>query len=170
MFEGRVFSSTLKCLYYWYTGFWVVFSWGRLWKVICCVKPWHALWGTKQAERAVGVARAACFEPLARRIRQRWCLSPVCLSAVCFLSASCLSVVCLFVCLFSFSFHSTHTLSLHLSLDSSWIPLTLLWRFYLDYDQENRLFLDRNSSKPLFYPYLGTKSGLQSIKSHISWS
>ena len=31
--------------------------------------------GTKQAERAVGVARAACFEPLARRIRQRWCLT-----------------------------------------------------------------------------------------------
>ena len=36
-----------------------------------------ALWGTKQAERAPGVARAACFEPLARRIRQRWCLSGV---------------------------------------------------------------------------------------------
>ena len=34
-----------------------------------------ALWGTKQAERALGVARAACFEPLARRIRQRWCLT-----------------------------------------------------------------------------------------------
>ena len=41
------------------------------------ITPWSALKGTKQAERAVGVARAACFEPLARRIRQRWCLSGV---------------------------------------------------------------------------------------------
>ena len=39
-----------------------------------CMKQRSTLCGTKQAERAVGVARAACFEPLARRIRQRWCL------------------------------------------------------------------------------------------------
>ena len=38
----------------------------------------HAHRGTKQAERAPGVARADCFEPLARRIRQRWCLHTKC--------------------------------------------------------------------------------------------
>ena len=169
MFEGRVFSPTLKCLCYWYTGFWVVLSFGDdcerslLCEAMICTLG-HKAGGARRrrSSRSLLWTAGKAYTPAVVPVS---CLPVSCLLLVCFLPVS-----YLFVCLFSFSFHSTHTLSLHLSLDSSWIPLTLLWRFYLDYDQENRLFLDRNSSKPLFYPYLGTKSGLQSIKSHISWS
>ena len=99
-----------------------------LWKAIWCVKPLSALCGTKQAERAVGVARAACFEPLARRIRQRWCLSLVCLVPV-----RCHSTRSLYYPSHSISSqHPSWYLSRYLSRYHSRYPSESLPRFLMD--------------------------------------